>query len=193
MVGIGDDLVIGLRLIQILRPHAALGVVAARVAAADGGADVGHQLVVVATRGNGAVVLPVAHVVGFGNLDVGEIGLVARGIFEHVVRRLEVQFQEEGLVRVALGLEPFQRRVGNAVGRVPFHSNRPFKLLRPATLFIAILAALRFRCPRLIKDGVEKVALPRQHLVVVERRRPFLEVPLADDGGLVARLLHFKG
>ena len=52
---------------------------------------------------------------GFGDIDVGQVRLVARGVVEEVVRRLVVMHEEEGFLAVPPLLQPIERAVGDRV------------------------------------------------------------------------------
>ena len=61
--------------------------------------------------------MPCPQSIRFRDVQVGQIGFVALGIFEVVVRCLVVVHEEEGLVLFAV-LEPVERKVGDGVGGV---------------------------------------------------------------------------
>ena len=120
-------------------------------------------------RGGGRGAVPVVVVEARGHLHVlGVVRVVLRVVLPGAVRRLVVAHQEEGARRIAR-VQPLQALVGDDVGDV---------------------ARALHRATGLVEDGVEVVALPGHDRPVVEARRavrrPLAQVPLADDGGLVA-------
>ena len=79
----------------------------ARIAFADGGADVGQQLILIPARSDGTEGF--WHVVErgrLGNLYVGEVFLIARCVLEIIMWRLELVADKERLVLIVLRLEP---------------------------------------------------------------------------------------
>ena len=151
----------------------------ARVAVADRGADVRDQFILVSPgRKRSELGMPGPESIRFRDVQVGQIGFVALGIFEVVVRCLVVVHEEEGLVLFAV-LEPVERKVGDGVGGV---------LVGKLDQVFA---------PRLVSPHPEGRAvvfpLSRQNAVVIEVLGLHLEVPFADHGRLVTGFAHFDG
>ena len=155
------------------------GIGTAQIAFADGGADMRRQFILITARGDGAEAG--RHIVErrrLGDLHIGEVFLIARGVFKIIVRCLELVADEERLVRVTLGLEPLEGGISDGVRGM-------FAGVRDGILG-----------PRLgplnTELRVEVLPLPREYLVIVEIRLR-LKVPLADHGGLVTGLAEENG
>ena len=118
-------------------------------------------------RGAGAVRVVVRERVGQGDVVPVPVAVTRRAL-PVAVRRLVVAHQEEGARGVA-GLQPVDAHVGDDVGDIALH------------LALAVGEG---------EEGVEILALPRQHGPVVEAgrlvARPLPQVPLAEDRRLVA-------
>ena len=125
-----------------------------------------------ALGGAGAAFVLVVEVIGLGDFDVFEEVLVLGGGRPFAVGRLVVAHQEKGLVAVAL-LQPVEGEVTDKVGAV-------------AGVFLA--GAVHFD-----EDGIVVETLAGEDFPVVEAGRVGDEVPLADDGGLVAGGLEVFG
>ena len=113
------------------------------------------------------------------DIDVGQVVVVAVGVLEVVVRRLVVVHEKKRFVIIPTLLEPLQGLVGHGIGRV--HAIELDQILGPWFLSSDT------------KLGIVILSLPRQDAVKVEGGRFHLEVPLADHGSVVSRLLHFLG
>ena len=183
LIGVANNLLVAMGLIQFFGPRPAAarhGVIPPRIAAADRGADKRDQLVLISARGDGAMIFAVTHIIRFGNRDIRQISFVPRRVLEVIVRRLEMQAEIKRFVRITFFLEPFQRRVRDAVGRMPLH---PQPVLDIKLLPLEGLLAVGFK-----KHRIEIGSLTRQHLVIVERFRKGMQMPFADHCGLVACL-----
>ncbi len=123
--------------------------------------------------GSIAALIVIVEVFGQGKCFV----LIFAQIFEFgqpgTVASLVVHKEYEGLALVALVLHPVNGLVGHDVGH------------------IALFAC--FGAVHVDKVGVVIVTLCRQNVVVVKARGGAHQVPLANDGGLVASLLHEFG
>ena len=139
------------------------------------------QPVAVLTRGFGAEVLAglVVQIRRLGDLDIIQVAVVPRRVLIHVVRRLEVVHQKEGLVTFPTVGKPVEADVRDRIARV------------------LAIELDRVLWPGLItlhsKRRAHVVALAGQDAVVVERAGLLLEVPLADHRGVIARALHLLG
>ena len=116
----------------------------------------------------------------FGDVGVCVEEIVALGVLEIIVRRLEMVHQEKRFRAVA-ALEPVERNLGDDVGRVGgIVGGKAPRVARPRPAGFA-------------HDGVEVRPLAGQDAVVIERGGFLLEVPFADHGRLVTGLADQPG
>ena len=123
-------------------------------------------------RGGGVVQVAIEEGRGLGQVLVLPQFEVTQGRHPGAVRRLVLAHQQERLVAVRVLVEPVDREVGDDVGAVA----------------LDLAAALGVD-----QHGVVVVALPGQHVPVIEALGIGAQVPLADHRGLVADRLQQLG